>query len=108
MNRCINEYNEYLNPIYRNRRYVASYSRRTRSTRAMRTPVELLRTLICMLATLFDNVLFRAVIKIATFTVAGLGFLFLVAAIDGGMLGLGGGIAISAAVMSSGALALLL
>ena len=86
MNKCFNEF-PVCRTEYRNRRYVASYSRRTRSRSAFSILAERLLALCMGIVDIFENSAARVAVKIASLTALFVGFFLLVAAIEGGSIG---------------------
>ena len=85
MNKCFNEF-PVCRTEYRNRRYVASYSRRTRSRSAFSILAERLLALCMGIVDIFENSAARVAVKIVSLTALFVGF-FLLAAIEGGSIG---------------------
>lgn len=101
MNKCFNDF-----PQYKNRRYVASYSRRTRSRSKFESIIERLLLICEAMIDVFETSNARVIVKIAMISVMFAAFFIFVAAIEAGTLGLAGAAVISPALVLGFAAAL--
>lgn len=101
MNKCFDEF-----PVYRNRRYVSSCSRRARRHDARRGLYERALDICEVIVAFFESPLVRLAIRIASLTVAAVGFLLLVAAAEAGSVGFASGILSALGIVAAAALAL--
>ncbi len=101
MNKCFNDL-----PQYKNRRYVASYSRRTRSRSKLELFIERLLMICEAIVEGFETSTARVVLKIGMLSVMFAAFFVFVAAIEAGSIGLLGAAVISPALVLGFAAAL--
>ena len=101
MNKCFNDF-----PQYKNRRYVASYSRRTRSRSKFESIIERLLLICEAMIDVFETSNARVIVKIAMISVMFAAFFIFVAAIGAGTLGLAGAAVFSPALVLGFAAAL--
>ena len=101
MNKCFNEY-----PVYRNRRYVSSYSRRTRSRSTACDLYERALSVCESIVAFFENSLVRLAIRIVALSAAFIGFFMLVAAAEAGSIGFATGVLSALGVVAASAFVL--
>lgn len=101
MNKCFNDF-----PQYKNRRYVASYSRRTRTRSKLATIIERLLLICEAFIESFEASSARVILKIAMISVMFAAFFIFVAAIEAGSLGILGAAVVSPALVLGFAAAL--
>lgn len=82
MNKCFNDF-----PQYKNRKYVSSYSRRTRAGRSCAAPAERILSICAGIASAFEASAVQIIGRIAALVALFVGLFFLIAAIGAGSIG---------------------